>query len=482
MTDFRKLTKLLPALPLLACLTFGKAEAAQSSCVMPNTGTVSGLTLVNDITACAGSLLSLYSGATAPASPTTYMLWEDTSGALPVLRQYDGANWNIIFTLDPTNHFAIMPIGGGGIGAITAASTTDVGAVPQAAVKINGTTTITSFGTSSILGSIHVLTFTNTLTITRNATSLIVPGTNNITTQAGDVAIAMYLGSGNWQIVSYNPASGAAVSNPALPVGSLIYGTFGTPPAKTVSAFGQALSRASFPNFLAAVTRAQNGTLTSGNATIASVANTAGFGVGMPVEGSGISTGCTISSIVANTSITLNSGSCVTATGVNTVTVFLNGYGTGGDSTTVGVKDCRDMSLVGRGDMGGTDRALLSSTYFLANPLALNSFGGLQNHNLTLTEAPTGITSSSTQSITVQAPGAGSPNFITAIAGIQTLTTPNAGGATFTAGQASSGLASGFSSAIGTNTINVTSNNTNGNPHSIIPPSAIAECVQVVSP
>lgn len=479
MTDFRKLMKLLPALPLLACLAFGKAEAAQSSCTMPNTGTVSGLTLVNDITACTGSLLSLYSGATAPSSPTTYMLWEDTSGSLPVLRQYDGANWNIIFTLDPTNHLAILPIGGGGIASITAAGTTDVGAVPQAAVKINGTTTITSLGSSAVLGSIHVLTFTNALTITRNATSLIVPGTNNIPTAAGDVAIAMYLGSGNWQIVSYNPATGAAVANPSLPVGSFIYGTFGTLPTKTVYAFGQALSRASFPNFLAATTRAQNGTLTSGNATIASVANTAGFGAGMPVEGSGINTGCTISSIVANTSITLNSGSCVTATGTNSITVFLNGYGTGGDSTTVGVKDCRNLVLAGRGDLGGTDRGLLTSAFLGVNPLAFNTFTGGQSTTLLTANfppyTPSGGLSGSVQttiSNTLQVNSSGS------------ITPPGGGTTSVPVANSASGItATGLLNGGGSTGAFV--GNAQGGastPFTNLQPTGFADCVQVVSP
>jgi hypothetical protein len=65
----------------------------------------------------------------------------------------------------------------------------------------------------------------------------------------------------------------------------------------------------------------------SGNATITAIADTSGMGVGMPVEGTGIASSCTIASLVANTSITLNSGACVTASGTSLVTVFLTGYG-----------------------------------------------------------------------------------------------------------------------------------------------------------
>lgn len=87
---------------------------------------------------------------------------------------------------------------------IASAATTDIGAADSNVVNITGTTTITSFGTASS-GTTRVLTFAGSLTLTYNATSLILPGSVNIVTQAGDVGVFQSLGSGNWQCVSYTP-------------------------------------------------------------------------------------------------------------------------------------------------------------------------------------------------------------------------------------------------------------------------------------
>lgn len=354
-------------------------KASQASCIMPTTGTVTGLTLVNDINACNGSLLSLYSGASAPGSPTTNMLWANTTTNF--VQYYDGTNWINLWFVDATNHLTSIPIGGGVVsGSIASAATTDIGSLPQAFVQVSlGTSPVTSFGSSATVGTVHVVMFTGIMTLTHNATSLILPGGQPIVTAAGDVAIAIYLGGGNWRVLVYSPASGAAVTNAAVALGTILYGDFMTLPPKTVYGTGQALSRSSFPGYTAAVSRTQSMTRSTGNATLTAVADTSAMGAGMPVEGPGISTGCTIASVVANTSITLNNSTCVTASGSASISVFGPGYGAGGDSTTIGVKDCRNAVLAGRGDMNGTDRALISSAVFGANPLAINAIGGSQN-------------------------------------------------------------------------------------------------------
>jgi hypothetical protein len=53
--------------------------------------------------------------------------------------------------------------------------------------------------------------FAGILTLTHNATSLILPGSASITTAANDVAEFLSLGSGNWLCTNYKTASGAAV-------------------------------------------------------------------------------------------------------------------------------------------------------------------------------------------------------------------------------------------------------------------------------
>lgn len=85
---------------------------------------------------------------------------------------------------------------------IASATTTDLGAVEGLAHNVTGTTTITSFGTVRA-GVWKVIIFTGALTLTHNATSLILPGAANITTVSGDIAMAMSEGSGNWRVWNY---------------------------------------------------------------------------------------------------------------------------------------------------------------------------------------------------------------------------------------------------------------------------------------
>lgn len=92
---------------------------------------------------------------------------------------------------------------------VASAATTDIGAALSNIVKITGTTTITSLGsTASLQSPIYFIRFTGALLLTHNGTSLIIPGAANITTAAGDSAVAQYLGSGNWKILLFTPAAG----------------------------------------------------------------------------------------------------------------------------------------------------------------------------------------------------------------------------------------------------------------------------------
>lgn len=84
-------------------------------------------------------------------------------------------------------------------------------------VNITGTTTIVDFGVATA-GVIRFLTFTGSLTLTHNAVSMILQTGANIVTQAGDCAIAMSLGSGNWR-VWFLRISGKALSNSATDIG-----------------------------------------------------------------------------------------------------------------------------------------------------------------------------------------------------------------------------------------------------------------------
>jgi hypothetical protein len=129
---------------------------------------------------------------------------------------------------------------------IASATTTDLGAVVGLMHDITGTTTITSFGTVSA-GIWKLVKFEGALTLTHNATSLILPNAANITTADGDTALAFSEGSGNWRIHSYAgknayhstlTTSGAVTTNTILSAATTanVFNTVAT----TVNAFGAA--------------------------------------------------------------------------------------------------------------------------------------------------------------------------------------------------------------------------------------------------
>lgn len=94
--------------------------------------------------------------------------------------------------------------------ALASASTVSIGAAAANTVTVSGTTTITAFD-SIAAGAIRRVRFLAALTLTHNATSLILPGSSNITTAAGDVAFMESLGTGNWRCITYFKADGTSV-------------------------------------------------------------------------------------------------------------------------------------------------------------------------------------------------------------------------------------------------------------------------------
>lgn len=109
----------------------------------------------------------------------------------------------------------------GPVTTLASAATTDLGTIPSRNVSITGVVTITSLGsTAQTAFPLYFLTFAGALTLTYNATSLILPGAANITTAAGDTAIAIYLGAGNWQVIVYTVAASPLSAAP-WPAGTL---------------------------------------------------------------------------------------------------------------------------------------------------------------------------------------------------------------------------------------------------------------------
>lgn len=94
--------------------------------------------------------------------------------------------------------------------SVASAATADIGASPSVKVQITGTTTITSFGTKT--HKLRFLRFAGALTLTHNATSLILIGAANRTTASGDVGIYTSDSSGNWRERAYFRADGTPIS------------------------------------------------------------------------------------------------------------------------------------------------------------------------------------------------------------------------------------------------------------------------------
>lgn len=107
----------------------------------------------------------------------------------------DGTNW------------IVLPMTGlrGASTTVASASTCDIGTTATDRVSISGTTTITSFGT--VPNVIRFVSFAAALTLTHNATALVLPGGANIITGAGDALIASSDSSGNWRVLSYTAAT-----------------------------------------------------------------------------------------------------------------------------------------------------------------------------------------------------------------------------------------------------------------------------------
>jgi len=94
---------------------------------------------------------------------------------------------------------------------VASATSTPIGAAASNNVTVSGVATITSFDNVSD-GILRWVTFSGILTLTYNATSLILPGAATITTAAGDSALFQSLGSGNWKCLFYQRANGQAIS------------------------------------------------------------------------------------------------------------------------------------------------------------------------------------------------------------------------------------------------------------------------------
>lgn len=221
---------------------------------------------VNDMLS---ALNTTFSGTTPPTTSEAYMNWLDTSVTPNVLKRRNSSDtaWelapvvegeinassdkatpvdaDLLAISDSADSFRLKKLswaslkttlnsvyarlsGGNLTGALNAnkgadlpsAATVDIGAATGEYVVITGTTTITSLGTVQA-GTEREVRFGSALTLTHNATSLILPSGSNILTTAGDVARFRSEGGGNWRCVSY-------IRNSTLPMFSILTASVAT--------------------------------------------------------------------------------------------------------------------------------------------------------------------------------------------------------------------------------------------------------------
>lgn len=95
---------------------------------------------------------------------------------------------------------------------VQSANMLDLGSINSNSIVITGTTAITGLG-STLLGIKRTVLFASVLTLTHNASALILPSGNNITTQSGDIAEFESVGNGNWRCNYYTRANALEASN-----------------------------------------------------------------------------------------------------------------------------------------------------------------------------------------------------------------------------------------------------------------------------
>jgi hypothetical protein len=134
---------------------------------------------------------------------------------------YDGTQYILYTNASTAPYGSFIPI--------ASASTTDIGTLGATHFGlINGTTTINGFGSSaSINYPIYLVQFNGVLTLV-NSGALLLPGSTNIVTANGDVALLFYRGSGNWTVLQYSKINGTSTVGSVAPNAQLLTAASGT--------------------------------------------------------------------------------------------------------------------------------------------------------------------------------------------------------------------------------------------------------------
>lgn len=125
---------------------------------------------------------------------------------------------------------------------VASAATADILGAASEFIAISGTTTITSFGTGA--NRKRFVRATGAFKITHNASSLILPGGQDITTAAGDTFLVISDASSNARVHAYTRASGKAVTS-SIPIGFIGYCVRATEPTNWLFCSGKTIGNAS---------------------------------------------------------------------------------------------------------------------------------------------------------------------------------------------------------------------------------------------
>lgn len=140
-------------------------------------------------------------------------------------------------------HLATGAGGAFGFGArqtLPAANVTDLGLIPTHNVLITGSATITSFGSSADPNvPLYVVTFGGASTLVGSPTFFI--PNDRLTVNQGDTALAMYIGSGTWSLLAYQP-----ITDTRTPPGMIMPYAGQVCPSGWLTADGAAVSRSTY--------------------------------------------------------------------------------------------------------------------------------------------------------------------------------------------------------------------------------------------
>lgn len=212
----------------------GSANTTTTPTFTPKSGTIAAKTIVK------GAGQALVAGDIAGGGHWIELQYDATLDSWVLLNPANGIGLDSRYiqasgaTLTGALNFA-TPV------SLASAATVNIGAAASNNVTITGTTTITAFDTIAA-GAVRNVTFSGALTLTHNATSLILPGATNITTAAGDIAEFVSIGAGNWRCTQYQKADGSAV----VGGGMTLLGTLTTTSGTTQTLSGLSLSEYKF--------------------------------------------------------------------------------------------------------------------------------------------------------------------------------------------------------------------------------------------